>query len=313
MGPPNVTTSVLGQELGAELGTPTASVAGVITQFDNSTESGHNDAAAIWYEDHNTPCALGPSYMEVNGEVAVSMYGAFNNTAALPHTRGNFGTIFNQSPYPAPVINLSGFAIFSPYGASHGIQPATGADFLAEHNWSRGVTEFYQRWYQFWPSGYGFGAEKVWDFNPPNNAGNGGIIWGNVHINLGGPQSPTGSLAWQGTGGASYSGLATINSGRVYCFQVYGRRTGSGANGLLKMWCNDMGATGGTIPGSPTLVLNRSDYSWIPAVGTPTQFGSNWIESWANAGSSGGPSWYTNIATREASDGGVSPIPFRAA
>src|SRR5262245_12590710 len=110
----------------------------------------------------------------------------------------------------------------------------------ATHNWQSGPTqcfgsgahhpfapdrsgynEIYVRWYQKWPSGYQFGAEKVLTFN--QTAYGEGIFWGNIHCNQGaGSTSSTCGLSWQGTvGSASVSGGPALTSGVWWAIQVH--------------------------------------------------------------------------------------------
>ncbi len=292
--------------------------AGTITQFTNSTETGGGggDSDVLWADDFSTPVATGSpgSWCDVNFDNAGTLYGGPATSGGIPHTRGFGGTIYNQTAYPMLVTSITGRS--TPYAASHGTQPSPqGSDWMGDHNFSRGVTEFYTRFDCYFNAGYSFGAEKIWDINPPNWLGNGGIIWGNLHINLGGSPASSATLYWQGTTAPSYSTGFVITSGRWYSIQLYCKRGTGGNDGILKVWADDLGVAGSTIPGggTPTLRLNRTDYPFNPAQGSYTQFGNIWCESWANAPSSG--SWkFTNIMCREFNGGtnGNSPILIRA-
>lgn len=297
----------------------TVTLPGAVTQFFNSTEPGgdgtNNDV--LWADDFSTPCpAGGGSWCEVSFDTASSLYGGPLTAAAIPHTRGFGGTIFNAHPYPFLVRAITGRG--SPFAARHGdMNGGQGADWMGDHNMSRGVTEFYSRFDAFFAADYLFGAEKIWDINPPNWVGGGGIFWGNLHINLGGSQATTGGLYWQGTIGPSYNTGFTFQRGHWYSVQLYCKMSspiGTG-NGILKVWADDLGIDGTNVPsgGVPTLRLNRTDYPFAPAAGGHTQFGSIWCESWANPGSD--QEWvFTNVMVREFNGGtnGNSPILIRA-
>ena len=292
------------------------STAGTITQFDNSSEVA-TDSDVLWADDFSTPCAAGSpgSWCELSFDDAGPAYGGPLTASAVPHTRGFGGTIFNRQPYPFLVRAITGRG--TPYAASHGdMNGGQGADWMGDHNFPSGVTEFYTRFDAYFPSDYVFGAEKIWDINPPDWVGGGGIFWGNLHINLGGSASTTGTLYWQGTAGPSYSTGFTFQRGHWYSVQLYCKMSspiGTG-NGILKVWADDLGTDGTAITSgtAPTLRLNRTDYPFAPATGSHTQFGSIWCESWANPGSDG--EWlFTNIVVRGTNGGsnGNSPIPIR--
>lgn len=278
-----------------------------ITEFDNWTGGASGDNDILWEDDDSTPCAAGSpgSWCEINFDDAGNLYGGPLTTAALPHTRGYGGTIFERQPYPFLVRAVTNRG--TPYFASHGdMLGAQGADWMGDHNFRRGVVDCYVYLEFYFPSGYTFGAEKIGDLNPPNWVGNGGIFWGNLHANLGGSAASTGLLSWQGTTGPSYSTGFTFQGGHYYAVQLGCKMSspiGTG-NGILRVWADDLGTAGNAIADGTamTLRLNRTDYPWAPAFGSHTQFGSWWDESWANPGSSG-ESLHGKIRVRELNGG----------
>src|SRR5690606_10232970 len=90
------------------------------------------------------------------------------------------------------------------YAFTYGVRTTANANYMFQHRLPAGgpaadggyrqLVMRYERWF---PPDYLFGAEKIWTLNQPG--ADGGIMWGNLHINLGaGSSSTTGSLAWQG-------------------------------------------------------------------------------------------------------------------
>ncbi len=288
---------------------------GTITQFDNWTGGASGDNDILWEDDDSTPCSAGSpgSWCEVSFDAAGGLYGGPLTTAAIPHTRGNGGTIYNVNPYPFLVKAVTNRG--TPFFASHGnMNGSQGADWMADHNFRRGVTEGYVYLEYFFPSDYLFGAEKIGDLNPPNWVGGGGIFWGNLHSNLGSPQATSGQLYWQGTAGPSYNTGFTFQRNHYYAVQLgfkFSSPLGA-SNGILRIWADDLGTDGAAIADGTamTLRLNRTDYPWAPASGGHTQAGSWWDESWANAPSSG-ESLHGKFRVRELNGGTNVGAPMR--
>lgn len=200
------------------------------------------------------------------------------------------------------------------YASSHGTNDGSvGGDWFGDHDWAAGSEHVFIRFDVYFYSGYQFGAEKIGSVNPPNWSGTGGIIWGNLHINLGaGSASSTGTVYWQGVndagGSTSHSTTFVMSSGRWYSIQAELDRRASAGSQILRVYCDDLGTDGNTIPsgGTPTLRLERTNYTFVPASGTHTQFGNLWAESWANWPSTGVQK-RTNYVVRDGA-GGLIPI-----
>lgn len=245
--------------------------------------------------------------------------GNYADAGNLQYTAGWGYNIFAASAIPDPA-GIPGQAITgrgASYAASHGVQPAVGGDWYADHAWSEGVTEFWMRWDVFYtgvggtptsPSGsYSFGAEKVMSFNPPGV--DAGIYWGNVHHNLGaGSASSTGSLAWQGGGGTASSTASgfSFESNKWYSIQCHVSLSGN----LVELYADDLGADGTSVPsgGTPTLRLQLTGYTFNSSNPAYTTVGRGWAESWANPGSTG-TQFRTNYLCLKGSSG---PILIRA-
>ena len=281
------------------------SAPGTITEFYNAASwsgGGSGDSDILWEDDFSTPCALGSpgSSCELNFDDATSTYGSPTATLALPHTRGSGGTVFNANPYPMLVRAIANRG--TSYAASHGDSGGGDQDWMWDHNLKRGTSTVLCYFELDFDSNYGFGAEKIWDLNPPNFLGHGGIYWGNLHINLGaGTQQTTGTLWWQGTTGPSYNTGFTFQRGHKYAIQLVGKLASplGASNGILRVLADDLGTSGNSIASgtSMTMRLNRTDYPW-DNVGGYTQFGSIWVEAWANPGSNHTRA-ITNIRVRE--------------
>src|SRR5439155_13558728 len=115
--------------------------------------------------------------------------------------------------------------------------------------------------------------------------------WGDLHINCGaGSASSTGSLMWAHMGGqfANCLPITDLSSGVWYYIEVEAQlsATATSADGYLKVWVNDCGATGASCGTSPTLRLNQQNMSW-DRNSSSELFGSLWWENWANPGSTG--------------------------
>lgn len=119
-----------------------------------------------------------------------------------------------------------------------------------------GYTDVYVRWYEKWPAGYVYGAEKVLSVNRDSHTS--GIFWGNIHCNQGsGSTSPTCGLSWQGVAGSNSVGTsASLTSGVWWALQFRFKRPSSPsvADGIVQIWANNCGTTGTSCSGSMTLV-----------------------------------------------------------
>jgi hypothetical protein len=255
--------------------------------------------------------------------------GAATDSGNLQYTMGRRLGIYHDSLIPqnstdwtalgmdGPLVKAINWGRGTDYAWTYGVYSGgVNVNFMFDHRLPSGgnaadgghkqLVMRYERW---WPSDYLFGAEKIWSLNQPG--ADAGIMWGNLHINLGaGSSSTTGNLAWQGAGSnASYSGLATLQRNRVYEFVIVVDLD----NDILTIYCTDLGAPGSiTVPGSRTQVLARTDYTWAPLNGTSTGIGVIWPEGWANPVSStstAGGSLMTNIVVRK----GLTLPPIREA
>lgn len=175
--------------------------------------------------------------------------------------------------------NWGGGGTCSGSGAQHGLYPA-----LAN------ALTLYVRWYQKWPAGYAFGAEKVMTFNA-NNPGDPGIKWGNVHLNCGaGGTSSTGDLQWQPqpvsgfpiTDVCSGTGV-NITSGVWWALQarVTVPTNASTADAIVQIWADNCGSAGTSCTGSPTLQLNITNMAMNRNSGGE-QVHNIWFEMFSN-------------------------------
>lgn len=133
------------------------------------------------------------------------------------------------------------------------------------------------------PSDYLFGAQKM--LTPLAVGYDSGIIFGNLHMNLGaGGTSTTGTLAWQGAGtNVTANSLATITRGRWWNFQ-FRITLNVGSTGSLHIYATDLGTDGLSVRsgGTPTEVYANTSYTWTPLDGTSTAVSMFWFDWWAN-------------------------------
>jgi hypothetical protein len=254
---------------------------------------------------------------ETNGVATVNGHGkwyaedcdtANRNGGIATRTKGWCGTIFSNPITPDGAEICGGAGVNGTNCAgNHGLSQS-GAN-MADHNLSGGAIydHIFVRYYQKWNTGYSFGAEKVLTFN--QQAGSGGIKWGNIHINCGGGGTP-GSFQWQPQGGgfSNCLNITSVSPGVWYYIEIEAKlsTTSSSADGYLKIWVNNCGASGASCGPSPTLRLNQLNMSW-PRQNASDRFGALWFEEWSNP-SSNGTSYIDQIKVSQ-----VGPIGFMGA
>lgn len=187
----------------------------------------------------------------------------------------NIGAAGRGTSYAHTLGRLAGGIQYSNYIFQHRIANASGvADSFNAFAWSADI---------YFPADYEFGAQKM--FTPMAVGYDSGIIFGNLHMNLGaGGTATTGNLAWQGAGtNLTVTSLATITRGRWWNFHV--RITlNVGGTGTLRIYATDLGTDGLSVPsgGTPTLVYENTSYVWAALDGTSTLVYAIWVDWWAN-------------------------------
>ena len=156
---------------------------------------------------------------------------------------------------------------------------------MGDHTLATPATEVYWRYYVKPLSGYTFGQEKALTFNK-DPAGAGGIYFGTMFFNGGSGSSsvyPNFYAINQGVNLSQNQGndLAITGGSNWYCIQVHLKLNGNGSD-VVEMWIDNCGATGLSAPGSPTLRMRYTNASLRPGGDTSSQFGSIWLENWAN-------------------------------